>query len=226
MDATWPAASITLCGPWMIREGQGGGKRVSAATAEAEWSVEDLAVAEAAMIALGQGLLFLVRAGDTALDAVLADRGYTIVDPVLVYSAPVSDLGPEPDPMTAFPHWPPLAVAEAVWAEAGIGPARLAVMARAAAPKCAILGRSRDRVSGAAFVALHGRHAMLHALEVVPSQRRQGAARNIVRRAAGWARENGATELALAVTEANIPARSLYASLGMQVVEHYHYRQR
>ena len=37
MDATWPAAAMHRAGPWMLRNGAGGGKRVSAATAEAEW---------------------------------------------------------------------------------------------------------------------------------------------------------------------------------------------
>ena len=30
METTWPAASVQQVGPWLIREGQGGGKRVSA----------------------------------------------------------------------------------------------------------------------------------------------------------------------------------------------------
>ena len=32
MEATWPAASRRQVGPFVIRDGQGGGKRVSAAT--------------------------------------------------------------------------------------------------------------------------------------------------------------------------------------------------
>ncbi|TMV56955.1 GNAT family N-acetyltransferase, partial [Thioclava sp. BHET1] len=34
LDASWPAAALHHAGPWLIREGRGGGKRVSAATAE------------------------------------------------------------------------------------------------------------------------------------------------------------------------------------------------
>ena len=41
-------------GPWAIRDGAGGGKRVSAATAEGDWHDADLDLAEAAMAALGQ----------------------------------------------------------------------------------------------------------------------------------------------------------------------------
>ena len=32
LDATWPAAARQTMGPWIIRDGQGGGKRVPAAT--------------------------------------------------------------------------------------------------------------------------------------------------------------------------------------------------
>ena len=32
VELTWPAARLHRAGPWLIREGQGGGKRVSAAS--------------------------------------------------------------------------------------------------------------------------------------------------------------------------------------------------
>jgi len=224
MEATWPPAAVQRIGPWMIRDGAGGGKRVSAATVEAEWTDADLPLAESAMRGLGQDRLFLIRAGDAALDTALAAHGYCIVDPVTVYACPVADLAAPPG-MTTFPHWPPLAIARDLWAEGGIGAARVAVMNRAAGPKTAILARNKDRPAGVAFVALHGRHAMLHALEITPSQRRQGSAHHIVQAAARWALDHGAITLSLAVTTDNTPARALYASLGMQAVGHYHYRE-
>jgi len=226
MEATWPAASVQQVGPWLIRDGQGGGKRVSAATALPGWHPDDIAQAEAAMAALNQPALFLIRGGEEALDTALAARGYHIVDPVVAYAAPVAALAQMPDHMATFPHWPPMAIAADLWAEGGIGPARLAVMQRAAEPKTVILGRAGDRASGAAFVAIHQGTAMLHALEVTPAQRRQGSAHNILRAAAVWAQENGAETLSLVVTTANAAARRLYASFGMQVVGNYHYRQK
>ncbi|MFN4170239.1 MAG: GNAT family N-acetyltransferase [Pseudorhodobacter sp.] len=227
LEATWPPAFRHRVGPWAIREGQGGGQRVSAATAEAGWVPDDLALAEHAMEALGQPALFMVRAGDDALDAALAARGYAVKDPVVAYLGQTAGLAdPAPAPMAAFVHWPPLGIARDIWAEAGIGPARVAVMERVRAARCAILGRQNDRASGVAFVALHEGVAMLHALEVVPAQRRQGSANQIVRAAAAWALDHGADRVALVVTEANIPARRLYASLGMELVGQYHYRVR
>ena len=49
MEATWPPAKRQPCGPFLLREGEGGGKRVSAATVEAPWLQDDLTRAEAEM---------------------------------------------------------------------------------------------------------------------------------------------------------------------------------
>jgi GNAT superfamily N-acetyltransferase len=225
MDATWPPLRACPTGPWTIRDGAGGGKRVSAATADSDWNDADIPLAEAAMRALGQPPLFLIRDGDDALDAALAARGYGIVDPVMAYTIDADAL-PAPAPMTTFPHWPPLSIAQTLWAEGGIGPARLAVMDRVQGPKTAILGRTGDRPAGIAFVALHGTTAMLHALEVSPRHRKQGSAQNILNAAAQWTRAQEGRTLSLVVTVANVAARQLYASRGMQVVGHYHYRQK
>lgn len=225
-EATWPAAATNRHGPWLIREGQGGGQRVSAASAIGDWTDDDIPSAESAMRTLGQSPLFVLRPTDTALDAALAARGYAYHDPVVIYASPVADLAAkEPPFLTSFPHWPPLAVARQLWADGGITPARIAVMDRVTGPKTAILGRAGDRAAGIAFTALHANIAMLHALEVAPDQRRKGCAHNILRAAAIWARDNGADTLALLVTERNTAARALYASLNMPVVGQYHYRK-
>ncbi len=227
MQGTWPAAALHRVGPWTIREGRGGGKRVSAATADAAWAETDIAQAEEAMTAFDQRPLFQIRAGDDALDQALQSRGYHVVDPVIAYAVPSAELAQPPvPPMAAFAHWPPLAICTALWAEGGIGPARLAVMQRANGPKAAILSRTNDRPTGTAFVAVHDQTAMLHALEVSAAARRQGSAHKILRASAQWSLQNGATTLSVVVTRANAPACALYASLNMQGVGHYHYRQR
>ncbi|MFN7267894.1 MAG: GNAT family N-acetyltransferase [Cereibacter sp.] len=223
-EATWPAGRRHGVGGFTVREGGGGGRRVSCATCDSDWTEDHLDQAEAAMVGLGQAAQFMIRPGDERLDAGLAQRGYRVVDPTVICAAPIAALGPAPDPMTAFPHWPPLAITRTLWAGAGIGPARLAVMHRAPAPRAALLGRSGDRPAGVAFVAVHGTTAMLHALAVPEPMRRTGIGATLLRRAAVWAGENGALALGVAVTEANAPARALYASLGMKAVGRYCYR--
>ncbi len=227
LDATWSAATVRRDGPWLLREGAGGGKRVSAATAAGPVSAADIDRAEAAMHAMGQAPLFQVRGTDDAgLDTLLQARGYRIVDPVEFHVAPCAALVRSLPFLSVIPAWPPLAIECELWANAGIGPGRIAVMQRAAGPKVALLARHDDRPAGVAFVAIHGRIAMLHALEVPPRFRRQGIADKIMRGAANWAQDQGADWLSLVVTQANAPARALYASLTMQVVGQYHYRMR
>lgn len=226
LDATWPAAALHRIGPWLVREGKGGGKRVSAATAAGSWVASDIALAEAEQERLGQPVLFRIHEGEGMLDAELARRGYEIIDPVQEWAVPTRRLVRDLPPLAVFSLWPPLAVMADIWMVDGIGPERLAIMDRVTGQKVAILARIEDRPAGAAFVAVHRGTAMLHALTVDPLLRRKGAAATILSAAAGWALDEGADQLSLVVTRANHPANSLYASLGMEIVGQYHYRQK
>ena len=225
IEATWPAASARRLGPFTIREGQGGGSRVSAATVEGRFDPEEIGAAEAAMRALGQVPLFMVRGGEDALDAALAARGYKIKDPVIGYAAPVAPLLAHlPPPVTSFEVWPPLALQAETWAAGGIGPARLAVMERVGLEKTTLFGRLEDAPAGAAFVALSEGVGMIHAIEVAPAFRRKGLGRYLIAAAARWVKNRGGSHLSLIVTRANGPANALYSSLGMTPVGNYHYR--
>ncbi|HKL70902.1 GNAT family N-acetyltransferase [Salibaculum sp.] len=224
IDATWPAAYLRRDGPWTIRAGKGGGSRVSAATAHTPPSPDDIPTAEAAMRALGQVPLFMLRDGEEVLDAALAERGYGVKDPVTLYAAPVAQLALQPPPITCFRVWPPLAAQREIWAAGGIGPERIAIMDRAGTPKTTILGRCDDTPAGTLFVALHGRAAMVHAIEIPTRFRRRGMARLMVQGAAVWSQEAKAKTLAVLVTKANIAANALYSSLGMRAAAGYHYR--
>jgi GNAT superfamily N-acetyltransferase len=170
--------------------------------------------------------LVLIREADTALDAALEARGWQIIDPVVAYAAPVAALQADLPPLSAFPHWPPLHIARTLWAEGGIGPARLSVMDRVTGPKATLLARLGDRPAGVAFAAVHEGTAMLHALEVRPALRRQGVGETLMRAAANWAAAEGADQLSLVVTARNTAARALYTRIGMQAVGQYHYRMK
>lgn len=219
LDATWPAAAYQRLGPWLLRDGRGGGKRVSAISALGDWTESDIDLAQEAQ----RDPLFLIRADQQALDRALAARIYARIDPVIAYAAPVTAFPPH-DPHICFAHWPPLAIAAQIWDQAGIGPARVQVMDRAA-DKTALLVRD-DRAAGVCFVAMAGETAMVHAVEVAPPFRRRGSAQNLLAAAAHWAAARGAVTLSLVVTESNIPARALYRKLGMAEIGRYHYRQR
>ncbi|TDK43943.1 GNAT family N-acetyltransferase [Antarcticimicrobium luteum] len=225
IDGTWPAARYVRQGPWILREGQGGGSRVSAASAAGPATAGDIAGAEQAMRAMGQTPLFMIRPGDGDLDALLEARGYAVKDPVSAYACPIGQLTDIPIPrVTVLQVWEPLAIMREIWAEAGIGPARLAVMARAEGPKTGLLARFNDKPGGTAFVAIHDGVAMLHALEILPHQRKQGLGQWMMRGAAHWAEKQGAHTLAVVCTRENDGANALYSRLGMSVVGQYHYR--
>ncbi len=225
LEKTWPAAGYLRVGPWIIREGKGGGQRVSAATLEADGDAFDVTVAEQAMRDLGQAPLFMLRDGEKALDTNLSDRGYVIHDPVVIYAARCADLAkPAPDLLAGFAHWPPLAITGDLWLAGGIRAERLQIMNRVSLAKAVVLGRADDRPAGAAFVAVDHTTAVLHALYVLADHRGQGVGKAILRHAAIWALEQQAERLVLAVTVANRPARALYDSLGLQQVGQYHYR--
>jgi GNAT superfamily N-acetyltransferase len=226
VEATWPAARLIRQGPILLREGKGGGKRVSAATAEGTVDDAAIATAEEAIREMGQSPLFMVRSGEDALDATLDARGYAVVDPVVLLTASIAHLTDQPvPPVTAFCIWEPLAIMREIWAKGGIGPARIEVMERAAC-KTAVLARWNQRPAGTGFVAVDGPIAMVHAVEVLPEHRRQGVAGWIMRQAAFWAREQGAQTMAVLCTRANTGALRLYSGLGFEPVTGYHYRHK
>ncbi|KIN62503.1 Acetyltransferase, gnat family [Sulfitobacter noctilucicola] len=225
-EHTWPAAREWTSGAFTLRDGQGGGKRVSAATAIKDASEQDIAGAEQAMKAIGQTPLFMIREGEEALDALLEARGYQVIDPVILYTLPIEKLTDVPIPrVTAFNLWEPLAIMREIWAAGGVGPARIAVMERAKV-KTAILSRWNEKPGGVAFAAVHDHVCMVHAVEVLPHQRRQGVAQWMMRRAAFWGKSQGATHLSVLCVEQNEGANALYRALGFCEVGRYHYRIR
>ena len=224
MDRTWPAHDRRVIPGWTLRLDPGGGKRVSAATPLGPGG--DISVAEAAMRDAGQTPLFMLRPQDEALDAVLADRGYRLVDPVTIHAGPSSRIAGIATPGDCVCCCDfPLAVMAEIWAEGGIGPARLDVMSRAAKPRTWLLARSAHQPAGVAFVSVWQDLAMIHAIEIAAGMRRQGHGRTLLAAAANWAQRQGAGWLALAVTDANHGANALYAGAGMLPVTRYHYRQ-
>jgi GNAT superfamily N-acetyltransferase len=214
-DATWPSASATSQGGWVIKNGAGGGKRVSAAL-QTDPSA-NIDHAEQAMQAIGQDCLFQIRTDEDALDTALASRGYDLIDRVVLLVAPLPELARS----TSFQSTDtPNTALKQIWADGGIGPARFDVMNRATCPKSII--HIDDRA--VAYVGIHNGICMAHAVEVSKNHRRQGLGKQIMHEAAGWADQHGAEFMAVITVMDNIAARTLYQNLGMAEVGHYHYR--
>lgn len=214
-DATWPSASVASQSGWIIKNGAGGGKRVSAALQTTPSA--DINTAELAMQELGQDRLFQIRTGEDTLDAALAIRGYDLIDRVVLLVAPLSELAKSTD---AQSRQTPNVTLTNIWAAGGIGPARLDVMNRATCTKSII--HIDDRA--VAYVGIHNGIAMAHAVEVSKKHRRQGLGKLVMHAVARWAELQGAEFLAVITVMDNTAARSLYQNLGMSEVGHYHYR--
>lgn len=226
IDVTWPPETVSDTGPFRIRRAPGAGGRVNAASLRGGGDPGQAAVDMAGAAMTGTGpRLFLIRDGDDALDTRLAAMGYRIADPVTFYVAPAADLAARALPrVCAFTLWEPLAIQIDIWDRGGIGPARRAVMDRAKCPKMSILGRLNDSPACAAYVGLAGDIAMLHALTVLPHQRKQGMGGHAMTAAARWALTQGGHWMSLVVAQDNVAGNALYLALGMTPVERYHYR--
>ena len=221
VDATWSAKNFIDHDGWIIREGAGGGQRVSAATLEAPLNSANILSAEQKMESIGQNSLFMVRDSDADLDIVLEQANYGIVDPVVVLASPVNELlnHKYTNHQTSLSQTPNQSAKE-IWASGGIGADRLAIMERVVEPKAII--QSGDM--GVAFSASHKGIAMVHAVEVSKDHRRKGVANALMYKAALWAQDQNCDWLAVLTVRENIPARTLYETLGMTEAAAYHYR--
>ncbi|MFY0594947.1 MAG: GNAT family N-acetyltransferase [Cognatishimia sp.] len=224
-EQTWPCAAQFEAGGFTIRDGKGGGKRVSAATLNGALEDAKFDDAEAAMTTLNQPMLFQLREGENELDTQLEARGYQIIDPVNVYAAKAEILATELPPRTvAIPAWEPLQIMKEIWAEGGLGPERVEVMMRANVVKTGFISRWNDHPAGTSYLGMHQGISMLHALEIKQEQRRNGLARWAMRRAGFWTLENGGHTVSVICVKTNKAANALYQSLGMSLIGSYHYR--
>lgn len=226
-ERTWPAAGHVDLGGFRVGRGEGAGGRVSSARVIGVWTPADIEAASAQHLRWGQRPLFRAADEDKALIAALEAAGFRRETPTAIMAAPVGVLTDQPlPPVTAFALWPPMAIQREIWSAGNVTAARQAVMERAEGVKTAILGRMQDRAVGAAFVAVLGPVAMVHAVEVDPALRRRGMAGWMMRQAAIWAEAQGAARIGLAVSRANVAARALYDRLGFAEAGGYAYYAR
>ena len=223
-NATWPTLTVEQYEGWNIRNGAGGGKRVSATTL-AQSALPDIGAAEAAMCRLGQKKIFMVRDGEQVLDTRLEACGYRIIDPVTLYVCENELLVPDRIQIAqSYAIWEPVHSMLEIWAAGGINENQVSLMYRVNGSKTGLLARAADTPAGTAFVAIDGDIAMIHSVEVLKFCRRQGVGRKLMERAAKWAKSHGAKYMSLVTTKQNKAANTLYQSMGMQAAGTYHYR--
>ena len=237
--ATWPPARAVRVGPFDVPLDPEGSRRAIAARPAAPAgagapgrravpgglgaTAADLAAVEAAR----PGAIFAtVDGADDALCALLSAGGYRAEGASLLMAGPAAPLLGDLPRVSGFPHWPPAAICEAMWAAHGNGPASLRAAGRAPEPRAAILLRAHDRAAGALFVAVADGLGVLHMVLTLPAHRRRGVGMLGLRHAAAFAAGHGATHLALPVERGNAAAVALYRRAGLEEVGGYRYWRR
>lgn len=225
----WPAHQTLLIGGWSVRLGRGYTKRANSASALwPDGSFEQVrGVIEA--IYQRQGLKPVFRlsplAGDA--DAVLADAGYRMIEPVSIMRCALD--APNEDSQGVVVH----AQASQAWLGGFAAATGLSASARS---------RHEAMLSALALPAghatlYHDAQAVAHGLAVLergmvglfdivvaPAHRGRGFGRALTRGLLAWGRAQGASQAYLQVAIANTVAANLYRRLGFEPVYQYHYR--
>jgi len=222
VDATWAPLAFHNHEGWLIREGAGGGQRVSAATLLADVKSAKVGSAANKMLSIGQNPLFMIRDSDMDLDAELEALGYAVVDPVAILTAPIDRLIQKQPKHTHHIGRliTPDNTATKIWASGGIDQNRLNVMQRVKCPKTILSAGDM----GVAFAAAYADIAMVHAVEVANNHRRKGIANALMFEAFNWAKDQDCNWVSVLTVRKNLPAHKLYETLGMTEAAAYHYR--
>jgi N-acetylglutamate synthase len=228
---SWPSLRTVLCDGWVFREAMGYTKRANSASALAARGrfTRTLDQAERFYASAGCPTIFrLTPLAGQEPDAILADRGYHVVDETIVMTAGLMDIGPIDVTVTISSD------CTETW-ENGYSDAHALSPAATRAHR-AILDRIAP-FSRAFAIAWDGEQSVAFGLGVaardhlglfdivtVPEARRKGAAKRLVAALMQWGSEKGATTAWLSVIADNEPAKPLYAQLGFRELYRYHYR--
>lgn len=230
--ASWPDLAHERLDDWLLRYAAGHTKRansVNVLAADPRGLEERIAEAERRYRAAGLRPVFrLTPLAEPELDAALASRGYALVEPSLVKTAPMPiDLAG--DPAVMLSERPDGRWLEGYTAAAGLDESACAtlraMLARIdGAPVYALLA-TEEGPQGFAMAVTHQARVGFFDVLTLPSARRRGVARRIMHSLIAWSRDRaGAKAMWIQVVEANAPARALYRSLGFATLYGYHYR--
>lgn len=234
----WPATEAVEDQGWLLRHTPGVPRRRSNSAlplGDAETLLTSLSRVEDFYACRGLPAVVHVAPAEehTALDALLAERGYQHEAATLVCTAPAGTViaggsgGAAPSPVTVAKH-PAREWLDAYVALDGHDNSREAadrVLSRVPGP-AAYLSAERDgQVAGVGLAVAAPGWTGVFSMATSPAHRRQGLATAILRAAARWAADQGAGNLYLQVEADNHAARRLYDSLGFRASHTYHFRR-
>jgi GNAT superfamily N-acetyltransferase len=229
----WQPHEQRMIGGWIWRYSNGGSQRANSVATLDEPGMEldqAIAVAERLYRERGAPAWFQVtevsRPAD--LDRILESRGYAVSDPCVTLARPLGreEAAPAPD----------IAIDSNLtdgWFEtyaSVITPDRRAqaraILERVPLPRAFCMLRRNGIPVATALCVVSGPIARIKCVATLAAARRTGAAEAVMQTAMSWAASAGARRMALGVTEANAPARALYAKLGFTLAGRYHIRAR
>lgn len=241
--ATWRPVEVVDVDGWRLGLSGGFTRRGNSVAAIDAPADPDAALDRVERIYAARGQRSVVRvcgrSAPAGLEGLLEARGYAAVAPTAVLAAHVA-ASADADPVGGAPvrvtsraepdvpwlrGWLDVKASSAVDLDLA---ARLlsGVPARYLAAVGARDDASPHRVLGVIRVAVAHGWAALSCLTVRPEARRRGLGAMLTRSALGWAAQAGVDRAFLQVEVTNVAAVELYAGLGFEVVDRYHYRER
>ncbi|MBX9245550.1 GNAT family N-acetyltransferase [Actinotalea ferrariae] len=238
--ATWRPVEVTEVDGWLVGRSAGFTRRANSVAALAEPADPERALDDVEALYREYGLppVFRVCAGSAPadLDARLARRGYAVAAPTQVMAR--GALGE-----LASPELPDRAAVDVAddpdgpWVAGWVGvksraaghgvDVDLAARILTGAPARYLSARTADgTLLGVVRAAPAGDWVGISCLMVPVAGRRRGTARALTLAAVRDATARGARRAFLQVESSNAGAIALYAGLGFEVVDRYHYRER
>ena len=228
VNGAWPALDTEPIGGWEARYANGVTKRANSVLCTGDPGEITTAIETAERFYADRGLpaVFQVSpaARPDALDELLADRGYTVVDPTLIMIRELDrpygdhrvtvDDGPSPEWLDLW------------WSVDGRYGSQLPTAARiltGVAASYALIEEDGVVIATGRGVP-QGECLGIYCMAVAPAARRRGLGREVLRALLDQGRDRGCARSYLAVVESNAGARALYEQEGFRVVGGYHYR--
>jgi GNAT superfamily N-acetyltransferase len=219
-SAGWPAPETGWIGEWQLRAASGWTGRANSALAIGDPGIPladaiDAATAWYRERALPPRITTPLPAS-TSVAGVLRARGWTARPTVLVQTAPLAGIPAPPDggPEVRLGSAPSEEWLRMVAGRKGSIPAAARTLLTGGGEVRFPEVYAQSRLIAVARGVVTGDWLGVSLIDVVPAARRQGLARLLVHRLAGWAAGLGATRCYLQVEEDNAAAVALYAQLG------------
>ena len=228
----WPASETRNIGGWLWRYSGGGSQRANAVSPLSFCGADaDAAISEAEELYFTRNAPSRFQVGEQLvgpvdLDHRLEQRGYRLHEPVTTLAKRIG--------RGAFPEGTGIAARPGDgWMDvylANITPDRRAVtpgiLASVPHPRAFLSIEAGGRVVSTALAVLCRDVVIAECVGTCTEVRRTGAASKVMAALEAWGFAQGATIAALQAVTTNLPAQRLYAALGYNKVNGYHYRVR